>query len=178
MDRQKKAEELVSRGIADSGKGRHRKAVDSFRAALDLVPGNPVICFNLALEYLAMNDPEEALICLDTALEAEPKNPDYWCEKGIALYGAGDYPAAEKAYDQALSCGGDSARLWNSLGVLRFISSRYSEAAEFFRRAVELDSSCEDAWFNLADTLDELGDRKGAKAARLKYENLSSRGLS
>ena len=62
-----------------------------------------------------------------------------------------------------MSCGGETSRLWNNFGVLRFITERYREAGEFFERAVELDPVNADAWYNLADTLEELGNHKGSR---------------
>jgi tetratricopeptide (TPR) repeat protein len=173
MDPNKRAEELVFQGVCHARKGKHLKAVESFSEALELIPENPVVCYNLALEYLAVKEPELALSYLETALKSEPENPDYWCEKGIALYESQDYKGAEESYDLAIRFGGESSRLWNCYGVLRFISGQYRDAEEFFNRAVQLEPANRDAWFNLADTLDELGNRKGSQQARREYKRLS-----
>ncbi len=176
MDRQNEAENLVFQGISFARKGKHLKAVEAFLGALEIVPGNAVICFNLALEYLSMDEPELALSYLDRSVKKEPDNPDYWCERGVALYRTLDYAGAEESYERAMSCGGENSRLWNNFGVLRFITERYQEAGEFFDRAVKLDPVNADAWYNLADTLEELGNAKGAEAARREYQKLQGKG--
>lgn len=175
---QDKAEDLIILGISYARMGKHLKALDAFQSALELDPGSAMISYNMALEYLSLNKPELALNYLNTAVKTESENPDYWCEHGIALYLVQDFPSAEESYDKAMSCGGESSRLWNSLGVLRFVTERYDEAKVFFNRAVQLDPLDQDAWYNLADTLELLGDIKGSREAKRKYKKLSSRGKS
>ena len=175
MDAESRAEALVRQGIEQARRGKHLRAAELFLEALELEAGHPVISYNLALEYLSLGEPVMALGYLNRALKSDPENPDYWCEKGIALYRTGDSSAAEESYDRAISLGGESSRLWNGLGVLRFVTERYGEAEEFFRRAVIQDPANEDGWFNLADTLDELGDKRAARLAREEYEKLSRR---
>jgi len=175
---QEKAEVLVRRGIELSRAGRRVKAMDCFREALSLVPGDPVISYDLALEYMFREEWEAALDCLECSVEGEPENGDYWVERGIALFHAGDCVRAEESLEQAMACGADTSRLWNSLGVLRFVTRRYDEAETFFTRAVELDPQNPDAWFNLADTLEVLGNRKGARDARRRFEKLEGGGPS
>jgi tetratricopeptide (TPR) repeat protein len=175
MDAESRAEALVRQGIDQARSGKHLKAAELFLEALEKEPGHPVVSYNLALEYISLGEPVLALGYLNTALKSDPENPDYWCEKGIAQYRTGDSIAAEESYDRALSLGGESSRLWNGLGVLRFITGRYGEAEEFFSRAVKQDPANEDGWFNLADTLDELGNKHSARQAREEYEKLSRR---
>ena len=176
MKTESEAEVLVKRGIHLSRKGKHLKSSELFLHALELVPRHPVISFNLALEYLALRKPEKALFCLKVSTVQDPENPDYWCETGVALYELKDYAGAEKAFDKAVSFGGENSRLWNSFGVLRFVSEEYTCAAEFFNRALSLDPGNADAWFNLADTYDVLGDGAGAAEARREYGKLTERG--
>ncbi len=176
MKQGSRAEELVNRGIDFSRQGKHLKAAELFLQALELVPRHPVISFNLALEYLKLREPEQALSCLKNSTGGDPDNPDYWCETGVALYELKDYNGAEEAFDKAVSLGGETSRLCNSFGVLRFVTEDYSRAREFFSRAVTLDPGNADAWFNLADTFDVLGNRKGAGEARREYEKLTGKG--
>ncbi len=159
-------EELVAMGVVYSGQGKRIKAIECFRRALELLPEDPVICYNLALELMEDEEWKEALTLLDTSVSAEPDNPDYWCERGIVLYRMDRLEEAEEAFDLALTFGDESSRLWNSLGVLRFINEEYEDAELFFRRSIELERDNADAWFNLADTLEERGNLKGAKEAR------------
>ena len=165
-------EELVALGVSYSEQGKRIKAKDCFRKALEILPEDPVISYNLALELMEEENWFESLTLLNQAVSGEPDNPDYWCERGIVLFRLERYDDAEESYDLALTYGDEDSRLWNSLGVLRFVTEEYKDAEIFFRRAIELDRDNGDAWFNLADTLDELGNSKGAEEARRIFENL------
>ncbi|MDA3955166.1 tetratricopeptide repeat protein [Oceanispirochaeta sp.] len=165
-------EELVALGVVYSEQGKRLKAKDCFRRALDILPEDPLISYNLALELMGEENWFESLTLLNQAVSGEPDNPDYWCERGIVLFRLERYDEAEESYDLALTFGEEDSRLWNSLGVLRFVSEEYQDAEIFFRRAIELDRKNGDAWFNLADTLDELGNEKGGEEARRVFENL------
>ncbi len=167
-------EELVALGVSYSEQGKRMKAKDCFRKALEILPEDPVICYNLALELIVDENWMEALTLLNQSVSGEPDNPDFWCERGIVLYRLNRYDEAEESYDLALTFGDEDSRIWNSLGVLRFVTEQYEDAELFFRRALELDRSNVDAWFNLADTLDELGNTKGAGEARRVYMDLVS----
>ncbi len=166
-------EELVARGVYYSEQGKRMKAKDCFRKALELLPEDPVISYNLALELMIDENWREALRLLNQSVSGEPDNPDFWCERGVVLYRLDRHEEAEESFDLALTYGDEDARIWNSLGVLRFVNERYEDAELFFRRALELDRSSTDAWFNLADTLEELGNRKGSEEARRIYEKLA-----
>ncbi|MDC7234211.1 MAG: tetratricopeptide repeat protein [Spirochaetales bacterium] len=165
-------EELVALGVAYSEEGKRLKAKECFRKALELLPEDPVISYNLALELMLDESWGEALVLLNQSVSGEPDNPDFWLERGVALFRLDRYDEAEESFDLSLTFGDESSRLWNSLGVLRFVSDRFEDAELFFRRAVELDKTNPDAWFNLADTLEERGNKKGSDEARRMYEKL------
>ena len=159
-------------GVNYSEQGKGLKAKDCFRKALEILPEDPVISYNLALELMKDEEWRKALVLLNQSVCGEPDNPDYWCERGVALFHLEQYEAAEESCDLALTYGDESSHLWNSLGALYFVTERYEDAELFFRRSIELDKRNSDAWFNLADTLEERGNRKGAREARRIYENL------
>lgn len=167
-------EELVARGVDYAAEGKRIKAQDCFRKALAMLPEDPVISYNLALELMYDESWGEALELLNHSVNGDPENPDYWCERGVVLYNLERYDEAEEAYDLALTYGGENSRIWNSLGVLRFVQEAHEDAALFFRRALELDARNPDAWFNLADTLEELGQEKEAREAKRVFDSLFS----
>jgi len=165
-------EDLVARGVVYSEQGKRLKAKECFRKALEILPEDPVISYNLALELMIDEEWAEALTLLNQSVNGEPDNPDYWCERGVVLFRLDRFEEAEESYDLALTFGDENSRLWNSLGVLRFVSEEYEDAELFFRRSIELEKDNPDAWFNLADTLEERGNIKGANEARRMFENL------
>jgi tetratricopeptide (TPR) repeat protein len=165
-------EELVALGVVYSEQGKRLKAKECFKRALELLPEDPVISYNLALELMVDENWGEALILLNQSVNGEPDNPDYWCERGITQFRLERYDEAEESFDLALTFGDENSRLWNSLGVLRFVTEQFEDAELFFRRSIELEKDNPDAWFNLADTLEERGNQKGSDEARRMFENL------
>ncbi len=173
MKDSRSVEALVAMGVSYAEEGKRVKARDCFRKALAILPENPLISYNLALELIYEESWLEALSLLNQAVNGEPQNPDYWCERGVVLYNLERYKEAEESYDLALTYGAESSRIWNALGVLRFTAKAYEDAQLFFRRAIELDRENPDAWFNLADTLEELGLKKESREARRVLDSLT-----
>lgn len=165
-------EELVALGVVYSEQGKRMKAKECFKRALELLPEDPVISYNLALEFMDDENWSDSLILLNQSVNGESDNPDYWCERGIVLFRLDRFDEAEESFDLALTFGDENSRLWNSMGVLRFVTEQYEDAELFFRRSIELEKDNPDAWFNLADTLEERGNQKGSKEARRMFENL------
>ena len=165
-------EELVALGVVYSEQGKRLKAKECFKRALEFLPEDPVISYNLALELMIDENWGEALTMLNQSVNGESDNPDYWCERGVTLFRLDRNEEAEESFDLALTFGDENSRLWNSLGVLRFVSEQYEDAELFFRHSIELEKDNPDAWFNLADTLEERGNVKGAEEARRMFENL------
>jgi Tfp pilus assembly protein PilF len=57
------------------------------------------------------------------------------------------------------------AKAWNDLGVVNFRKGAFSNAKDCFTRATEEDTAMAEAWFNLADTCEELGLKSERRAA-------------
>lgn len=98
--------------------------------------------------------------------EADPGNPAGWQELGLAYFGAGRFPDAAAAYENAVEADPDSAVLWSSLGEARVMASEDeplpAPALEAFRRALSLDGADPRARYFLAVEKDLAGDHAGA----------------
>ncbi|HEY8618199.1 tetratricopeptide repeat protein [Phenylobacterium sp.] len=89
---------LVSRGSALAAVGRADEAEGSFRAALDLQPGQPTALWNLGLLLIEREAFEAALALAQAALDANPANTTARLLLGDALTGLGRFEAACDAY--------------------------------------------------------------------------------
>lgn len=58
-------------GIAQREAGEWEKAVDTYTKALELIPDDPILHYNLALAYNAGNAESQAVDCLDRAVELD-----------------------------------------------------------------------------------------------------------
>lgn len=70
--------------------------------------GNPAQAFyHLGLCSIALEENEEAISYLDSAIYHSPKEPDFYVEKGKAYFQMGDLDSAQKQYEKALELNPD-----------------------------------------------------------------------
>ena len=101
------------------------KAKDCFRKALELLPEDPVISYNLALELMIDENWRGGSQAAQTSsVSGEPDNPDFWCERGVVLYRLDRHEEAEESFDLALTYGDEDARIWNSHGESSVLSMK------------------------------------------------------
>ncbi|HSH80086.1 MAG TPA: tetratricopeptide repeat protein [Herpetosiphonaceae bacterium] len=85
--------------------------------------------------------------------------------RGIELEDAGDIAEAEAWYRQAADAAPEWAVPWYNLGLLYKRQRRWSDSLRAGRRAVELDPSEQDAWWNVGIAATALGDWRAAREA-------------
>ncbi len=129
--------------------------------------------YNLGLELAASGKIREAMIEFRTASQLDPADADALCEIGRLEISEKRLSDAAASLDKAISRNPRHAGALNNRAVVDFLEGRYPEAAERFRDAVLADPHLADAWYNLADTCEELGDIVGKKEAQLRFQELS-----
>jgi tetratricopeptide (TPR) repeat protein len=100
---------------------------------------------------------EEAIVCLDTALELDPRCVAVWGNKGASLDILGRHEEAIHCYDKALELNPRNAAAWNNKGNSFGSLSRPEEAILCFDKALELDPRNAAAWSNKGISLRSLG---------------------
>jgi tetratricopeptide (TPR) repeat protein len=116
----------------------------------------------------------EAISAYRSVLSEAPNLPDSWYNLGWLLRRAGDPQQAIEAYDRALALGiKDPEEVHLNRGVI-FADDLNSpdRAVEAYRTALALNADFLQARFNLANSLEDVGDRDGAAAeyrALLEY---------
>jgi len=94
------------------------------------------------------------------ALRTDPRFVDAGYNLGVVLLAMGDPERAVVILEQVLTARPDEALFEFALGKGHFDAGRVSDALDHFDRAVELDSTLEDARFARAVALLELGERE------------------
>ncbi|MGN6790212.1 MAG: XrtA/PEP-CTERM system TPR-repeat protein PrsT [Rhodanobacteraceae bacterium] len=92
----------VLRGDAQRGLKQPDQAKQSYEAALKQEARNPLALVGLARVAAESGDTGTAARYVDQALAAAPESPQAWAAKADLAAAAGDFPAAEKAYQEAL----------------------------------------------------------------------------
>ena len=108
----------------------------------------------------------EAIKALDRAIELDPKFALAWANKGYALYKQEKYDEAIEAYNKTIELNPENAVVavaWNFKGLafynlgaktktFKYINKSLSD----FDKAIELNSSFADPWYNNGNALDSL----------------------
>ena len=128
--------------------GEHAVGAASYLAVLRTEGDVDRHWINLGNCYSQMRMFQEALAAYGEALERNPRSPRAWQNQALALMECGEFKRAGASLDRAIECDPDSADSLYYRGVAlvntpaRFQRSRrknQQRAAEFFRRALEVD---------------------------------------
>ena len=130
-------------------------------------------CYNRGLDFAAEGRLKEAEKELLKASELDWSDADALCELGRIKIETGQLAEAVTFLKKALSRVPHHAGSLNNMGVTAFLSGNYSKAAEYFRSALNSNPNLADAWYNLADTCEELGDIQEKRMAERRYRELT-----
>lgn len=147
----------IDRGQALLALGRRGEAIDRYRQALALVPGNTDLRALVGGLLLLEGRPGEAEPELRQALAAAPDHPALHCNLGIALNALGRYAEAETLLRRAQAGLGDSGGLQFQLGLALAGRQDHAAAATAYAEAVRLEPGLAEAWNNLGIARGLLG---------------------
>jgi tetratricopeptide (TPR) repeat protein len=108
------------------------------------------LCLNSLKRY------DEALECLDKAIEIDSNYKIVWHQRGEVLYHLERYDEALVSYDRAIKLDASYPRAWGNRGNVLKNLTRYDEALVSHDRAIELDANDQWAWCMRGDVLDNL----------------------
>jgi len=101
---------------------------------------------------------EEAMRCIDKALEIDPNDTLTWYEKGNALLELGKYESAINAYQELLNIYPDGwLEVWVRKGGLHALLDNNKEAVECYDHVLKIDSNLAEVWFFKGQALIKLG---------------------
>ncbi|HJW25910.1 MAG TPA: tetratricopeptide repeat protein [Rhodocyclaceae bacterium] len=150
-------------GYAAMANGNLEAARDHYQAALKSDQRSRDALLGLAVAALREGRSEEAARRYDQLVSLDPRDPD--ANAGLALLrGAMDPVGYESRLRSLLGERGDNAALHHALGALLAQQHRWGEAQEAFFRAVTLAPRASDYHFNLAVSLDHLGQYSQARS--------------
>ena len=113
-------------------------AVDSCKNALRIDGGLAPVNVTLALIARGRGRPEEAIAAATRATELDPTGADGYRELAAAYAAAGDVPAAERTFQQAVTARPDDWAVHNALGGFYYARGRSADAEASFLRVVKL----------------------------------------
>jgi tetratricopeptide (TPR) repeat protein len=160
----------LSLGYALAERGRYDDAIVEYEAAVAFAREYPAMQVqalrNLGAAHASAGRRDAAILAYRRGLALAPDEGDLLVNLGAALLASGDPAAAEPPIRRALEVSPSHAVAWNVLGALLLARRDYADALRAFDRAAALNPDFGEFHLNRAATLDALGRREEACAAR------------
>ncbi len=153
--------------VADTHRGRSEfpAAIVVYRKALEILPGDPRLLFNLGLAHAGVGDPAGAVAQYRRSVERDPIQPLVHLNWGIALKEQGDTVGAVAQFRRAIELNPREALAHFNLGNVLLGRNHPASAIPFYRQAVALDPALPLGHFYLARCYILTGDYPSALAA-------------
>ena len=155
--------------------GRDDEALELLTRCLELAPGFHAARRNLAQVLNRGNRQPEALEEVERLLAADPANPSVRNLKAVILGRIGDYAQAIALYEGLLAAHpGRHPQLWMSYGHALKTAGSQDRAIAAYRRAIDIDPGCGEAYWSLANlkTVRFDADDMAAMQRQLQREDL------
>jgi tetratricopeptide (TPR) repeat protein len=137
--------------------GRVTEAVDAFREATKMDPGNAPFHYNLAIALARLGDLQGERQALQDAIKADPTFAKAHAQLGLSYMADGMLAEAEAEFKRALAINPQLAEAENNLGVLYGRLGKNTEAVQLFQKATEHSPQYVDALANLGLALADQG---------------------
>lgn len=158
-------ETLLRRGLELHQAGRGKEAAGLYQQILRLDGTHPAANHLFGLTQLQAGELTVAIRHIAAALKAEPSNPQYLGNMGVALNRAGRNGEAVEVLQCAVAIQPTSAETYSNLGMANRALGRFREAAEAYRHAAELRPADPTFHLRLATMLRHAGDHFAAEAS-------------
>ena len=112
---------------------------------------------NKAVGFIMLGRYREAEVLLEQSLRAFPRNPDFWKDKGAALYGQGKYQQAIACYDMALGLRPRDPDVLNNKGLALRALGKIEDAVQCYVIAVQQRPDDSVIQRNMGEALHSLG---------------------
>ncbi len=153
----KEAEALAARSEALFQAGRLAEAENACRKLAALLPGHPMVHYNLAKVLKERGRLDGAATALRKALALAPAMVEGWLNLGTLLGESGRWAEAGEAFETGLKAKADSWQLLTSLARIRVHQGRWHEAESLLRRSLALAADAAPTLLNLANLMLDHG---------------------
>jgi tetratricopeptide (TPR) repeat protein len=144
-------------GMANERTGNYPGAVRAYRRGLEIQPENVELLNALGFALFQQGKSEDAVVALEKALEVDPKHWKAHNNMALASIDLGELEMAEAHYRESLAIEPQAA-IYNDLGFVLERQGMPEDAAEAYRKALELDPESASAHYNLGASLARSGE--------------------
>lgn len=142
--------------------GRNDEAVDAYKQAIHLAPGQIFAWNNLGNLCLKINRNDEAMITFQKAIEYNPRDPIAWTGLGNVYLKNAYMDDAIAAYRKSIEYAPTLSQPWIGLGDVYAITGRAVEAVGAYQKAVSLSSQTVTPWLRLGELFDKNRQNRDA----------------
>jgi tetratricopeptide (TPR) repeat protein len=147
----------VRLGIDEFSAGNLKEAIAELQRGVDLAPDNAVAYYDLGIANLQSGRRQVARDDFERALSIEP-DADTYSALGTVLQLDGSYDEAEKMDRKSIELNPANYVAWGNLGsAYQWSGNRHEEAAQAFRKAIELGEAARAKSSNDPELLATLG---------------------
>ncbi|MGV6860409.1 MAG: tetratricopeptide repeat protein [Putridiphycobacter sp.] len=138
------------RGVANFGQGNNDAALSDFNKVLELDPNFNGVYKNLANVYIAEGNSEKAIENIDKGISSATGDEKvaYLVLKGNYYHSIGDLENAKKAFQEAMELDSESPVVLTNMAAVEIDSDNFESAVENCTKAIELDPTMTEAYFN------------------------------
>jgi tetratricopeptide (TPR) repeat protein len=172
------AEKLNNQAILLASNGDYTEAIACFMRALTIEKGNSLLWFNLGVTCRDAGNLDTAKDALVKAHEINKTDNEIIEALALVCYSLGDLDGTLNYCTEGLNDNPQNPHLWNTTGVVFFNRSQYKNACDAFEHAVSLNPYYYDALFNLCDTYEELGNKRGQQECAERMKEIDKHGIS
>ena len=114
-----------------------KDSLEAFTSAASISPPRPEDLRLVAVDYILLDDYNDAIHWLTRAVEGDPSNAEAWYDLGRAHMHLGNFTEAEQDFGRVLAINPREPRALNNLGLSYEAQNRFEEALGAYRRAIE-----------------------------------------
>ena len=148
------------------------KAVDEFRAALDLAPDSVRERINFGLALLRAGKTEDGIVQLEQAQKQDPSVPHTWFNLGIAFKKDSQYERAIEQFNGMLRVVPDEPVTHYNLGVLYKLTGNAELALQHFEASEKLNPNLAGPHFQLYNAYRQLGRPEDAAREQKVFQEI------
>ncbi|MEJ2515079.1 MAG: tetratricopeptide repeat protein [Gammaproteobacteria bacterium] len=144
-------------GMANERTGNYPGAVRAYERGLEVAPENVELLNAMGFALFQQGKSEEAIAALEKALAVDPEHWKAHNNMALASIDLGELEMAEAHYRESLAIEPQPA-IYNDLGFVLERQGLIEDAAEAYRKALELDPESASAHYNLGASLARSGE--------------------
>ncbi len=167
------ADILNNQALELANSGQYSEAIICLKEAISLQKWNSNLWYNLAITYRDSGDVDMAIETAIAAFFLDDSDIDVINTLATLYLSIKDYELAKTYCDLGINAHPENSQIWNTLGVVCFNTNRLFDASTAFEKAISINPYYYDALFNLRDTYEELGNKKGAYVCEQQMKRLS-----